>query len=200
MAIRIQRKAGFTLLELLVVIAVISFLMAALFVGLSKLRSRTQAGQARNLVEKLQSALETYHLKFRAYPAPTNALLYDIPTMTAAYTFADLEKNNEELYYYLATQFKKGANTARGEVEAAVTGGPFITGGLNDRETMTRSGKTYIVDPWHNLVVYKVERREYPDPLDATLKIKADIPVLYSFGINGKDNGGVEDDISVSVQ
>jgi type II secretory pathway pseudopilin PulG len=194
------QRRGVTLLELLFVIGIIVFLLAAMFAGLVKLKGRTQIGQAKNLVEKIHSALETYRLKFRSYPPPSNPLVYVLATHTASYSTADLEKNNEELRYYLTTAFRKGANTAKGEVEAAVDGGPFITGGLNEVETSVKGGKTYIVDPWHRPLVYKIDRRSYPDPIDATLIVKVDVPVVYSTGTNASDDGGTGDDILASGQ
>lgn len=193
-------RRGVTLLELLFVIGIIVFLLAAMFAGLVKLKGRTQVGQAKNLVEKIHSALETYRLKFRGYPEPANPLVYDLVTKTASYSPADLEKNNEDLRYYMTTAFRKGANVANGEVEATVNGGPFITGGLNEAETSVKGGKTYIVDPWHRPIVYKIDRRSYPDPIDATLIVKVDVPVVYSSGTNGVDDGGAGDDIVASGQ
>ncbi|MCW8129784.1 MAG: type II secretion system protein [Planctomycetota bacterium] len=196
----VQRERGVTLLELLVVIGIITFLMASMFVGLAKLRGRTQVGQARNLVEKLNGALETYRLKFRAYPNPTNALVYDTVAKAPTYTAAELEQNNNELYYYLSTAFKKGATAAKGEVEATVDGGPFIAGGLHEGETVVKGGKTYVMDPWHKPILYKVDRRSFPDPNDATIIVRVDIPVVYSTGTNGRDDNGAGDDIVAKGQ
>lgn len=194
------QRRGMTLLELLVVISIIIFLMSAMFMGLTKLRSRTQIGQARNLIEKLNSALETYRLKFRSYPIPTHALPYDTVGKTPLYTPTELARNNEDLNYFLSTAFRIGADLSKGEVESTVNGGPFITGGLDEQEMLVKGGKTYIMDPWHNHVVFKVERRSYPDPIDATLIVKVDVPVLYSTGINGKDDNGFGDDVAAKGQ
>lgn len=163
-----QRAAGFTLLELLVVIGIVMFLIAALFAAVGKLRTRTAIGQTRNLLEKLQGGLEAYNLHFRSYPAPPDA----IGTLL----------NNQKLHYFLTAGFRKGALAARGEVEATANVGPLVK--LEDRDIRELAGVRTIVDAWGTPIGFKLERQTFTDPVDATKSIKTDMPRLWSFGIN----------------
>jgi prepilin-type N-terminal cleavage/methylation domain-containing protein len=164
---------GFSILELLVVVAIISLLMAALVALVGKLRERTRMGEAKNLIEKLQNGLETYHLHFRGFPA-SNA---------AGYT------QSEVLRYHLGSAFKRGANTAKGEVEASINVGPLIA--FQPKELRDVGGRTIIVDPWGKEIHYTLEMKK--DGLNFDIPT----PLLYSFGTNGIDDGGTGDDLVV---
>ena len=181
-------RAGFSLLELLLVIAIIAFLIAGLFTAVSKLRTRTALGQTKNLLEKLHNAMETYNLNFRAYPVPPDA------TGTLV--------NNQALYLFLASGFRKGASVARGEVEATVNVGPLVK--FEERDLKEVAGVKTIRDPWGSHLGFKVERRTFTDPVDATKSTKVDIPIIWSFGINTvNDLEGMSppgDDIIVGAQ
>ena len=169
-----MRRRGFSLLEILVVIAVILFLIAVMFAALTKLRARTAMGQAKNLVEKCSSALETYKLHFRDYPDAT----------------LGGKTGSENLYYFLATPFRQGAVVAKGEVEATINVGPLLP--FEEEQDLKKQGtKTFVVDPWRNPLVFKINLIK-----DANL-FDIKIPVIYSFGINGADNNGGGDDILV---
>jgi general secretion pathway protein G len=65
---RLSRPHGFTMIEMIMVIAIISLLMAVLGLMLSKLKERTRLGQTKNLLQNVQKALEVYNMKFRTYP------------------------------------------------------------------------------------------------------------------------------------
>jgi prepilin-type N-terminal cleavage/methylation domain-containing protein len=168
------RQRGFTVLELLVVIGVIAILMAALFLALSKIRTRTQMGQAKNLIEKVHNALETYNLHFRTYPPAT------APGPLSG---------SQALYYWLTTAFRKTPNTGIGEVQASINVGPLLS--LDQRDMHATGSGTDIIDPWGS-------------PLHFDIKVVKDAmgfdipsPNVYSFGINKADDGGTGDDLTV---
>lgn len=170
-----MRRRGFTLLEILVVIAVVLFLIGTMFAVLTKLRSRTSVGQTKSLVEKCAQALEAYNLQYRAYP---DAALGG-------------RTGSENLYYFLSTPFRIGAVGTKGEVESSINVGPLLS--FNDeRELHTQGTKTSVVDSWRNPVVFKIK------VIKDGLGFKINVPVVYSMGINGKDEGGDGDDLFVA--
>lgn len=169
-----MRMHGFTMLEILVVIGIVGLLMAAMFAALGKIRQRTNIGQARNLVEKCASSLETYRLSFREYPDPA-----DTPSKSGA----------ECLHYYLATAFSKETPLKTGEVAAAINVGPLVD--FEERDLRVQAGKTEVVDPWGTPLQYKLGF-----VTDAN-NLKIMVPQVYSCGINRADDSGAGDDISV---
>jgi prepilin-type N-terminal cleavage/methylation domain-containing protein len=174
MTLRRPSQRGFTVLELLVVIAVIAILMAALFLALAKIRTRTQMGQAKNLIEKVHNALETYNLHFRTYP-PTTA-----PGPLTG---------SKALYYWLTTAFRKVPNTGIGEVAASINVGPLLS--LDQRDTRGTAGAIEIIDPWGNPLSFKLLMVKDAAGFDIPT------PQIYSFGINKIDDGGTGDDLTV---
>ena len=168
----LRKHGGFTLLEIFVVIFIIMLLMATMFAGLSKLRARTAMGQARNLVEKCSSALETYRLNFRDYP-------------DAGF---EGKTGPEALYYYLVTPFRTGAVLSKGEIESTVNVGPLLS--LDEeRDTKVIAGKRIIVDPWGTPLNFQINTIKDAQNFD----IK--IPLIYSCGINRADDLAGGDDI-----
>ncbi len=168
-----RMKRGFTLIELLVVIGIITLLMAAMFSAVGKIRQRTQIGQIKNLLEKVHNALENYHLHFRTYPPDS----YGGKTESQA------------LNYFLSTGFRNTAPLKTGEVLASVNVGPLAV--FEDRDLgapVAGDGTKSIVDPWQKALRYKLDVRDFPDPLDATKITKIPIPVLYSLGVNKIDD------------
>jgi prepilin-type N-terminal cleavage/methylation domain-containing protein/prepilin-type processing-associated H-X9-DG protein len=63
-----QRRGGFTLVEILVVIAIIAILAALLGTGLSQANARHKSIQCKNNERQLVIALALYELDFREYP------------------------------------------------------------------------------------------------------------------------------------
>jgi prepilin-type N-terminal cleavage/methylation domain-containing protein len=167
-------QRGFTVLELLVVIAVIAILMSALFLALAKIRTRTQMGQAKNLIEKVHNALETYNLHFRTYP----------PSIAPGPL-----TGSQALCYWLTTAFRKNPNAAAGEVQATINVGPLLT--LDQRDIRPAAGGTEIIDPWGNALHFDIKF------VKDAMGFDIPSPNIYSFGINKIDDGGTGDDITV---
>lgn len=65
-----QRQAGFTLVELLVVIGIIVILVGILVPTISRVRQNAYEADSRAFMSSLQGAIERYHNDFRAYPGP----------------------------------------------------------------------------------------------------------------------------------
>ncbi len=65
-----SRCLGFTLVELLIVIAIIGVLVGILIPVVSSVRNNAKDADTRNTIQQLSSAIERYFQDFRAYPGP----------------------------------------------------------------------------------------------------------------------------------
>lgn len=66
----VPSAGGFTLVELLVVVAIIGILVSLLIPTVGRIRRAAQAADTQALIAKLQSAIERYNQDFGAYPGP----------------------------------------------------------------------------------------------------------------------------------
>lgn len=143
------RQRAFTLVELLVVVAIIFILVALLAAGLGKARESAKSKASRALVGRLQVALENYHSEFRDYPPDGYDQESPVGAGVTAVTNAGIDvgvavdasgprklKGTALLMYYLCRPLIKltymgapplpGENRdRRNEVSTAV--GPFLT-------------------------------------------------------------------------
>src|SRR4051812_47854112 len=72
MRARRSSSLGFTLLELLVVVAIIAILATLILGGLASARRRTQIAVARNNIAALKAALQMYETDMGRYPCRPN--------------------------------------------------------------------------------------------------------------------------------
>src|SRR5687768_1976820 len=123
---------GYTLVELLIVIAVIALLIAGLFSCLGRIRDAVRRQDAKRHMEQIKSALENYNLRFHCFP-PDNA---------------DGRSGAQCLHYFLTTAFSSTPDAARGEVFATVNCGPLCN--FQDREMNdpVMLGSKTVIDPW----------------------------------------------------
>ncbi len=71
-----MRKVGFTLIEILVVVAIIGILAAVLLVNMGNIRERAADARLKNKLEKFMMALRVYYSDNKTYPdtgGPQNA-------------------------------------------------------------------------------------------------------------------------------
>lgn len=66
--LRVRRRQGFTLVELLIVVAVIAILTAVLIPNLLRARAQSQVAASKSNLRNLGAALEQYHFSNGAYP------------------------------------------------------------------------------------------------------------------------------------
>lgn len=97
-----SKKAGFTMLELLVVVAIIGILVAILLpvLGVARRRSRQQA--ATSALQAISMALEKYRDDFRFYPP------HDKPMGSMGIPAAQPQGGSEVLAYYLCRKHTWG--------------------------------------------------------------------------------------------
>ncbi len=72
-----RRRSGFTLVELLVVVAIIAILIGILIPAIGYVRKASRVASTQALLVQLQGSIEQYYQDFRAYPGPlSNDVMY----------------------------------------------------------------------------------------------------------------------------
>ena len=81
----------FTLLELLIVIAIIGILASLLVVNFTGIRERSRDAQRKSNLRQIQSALELYRADNGKYPNAVNASIKNCPTIGTKTDFGNAE-------------------------------------------------------------------------------------------------------------
>lgn len=180
-------RAGFTLIELIIVISVIVLLMAVLIAGTTKLRERARLAAAKTLLEKVQTGLESYRLYYRAYPQPM--------PLAAGYS------ESQTLYYFLTTPFRMTPDSAKNEVYSSLNAGPVADFKELEIKDLNKSGHPSIVDTWGTPIKFKyIVKTGDADPLLGWTVTKTTTPQIYSCGPNCQDDNAAGDDIVIGEQ
>jgi type II secretion system protein G len=77
-------KAGFTLVELLVVISIIGILASIALVSFRSAQFRSRDAQRKSDLKQLTSALELFYADYGRYPASVNGQIAGCPSTTAS--------------------------------------------------------------------------------------------------------------------
>ena len=175
-----KKTNGFTALELLMVIAVISILAGILLSGVTAANKRARISRMKAFIESITVAMSAYRNDYYVYP-PT-----DIPGVGG-------ETPAECLYYFLGANFTAGNNSG-------INSGPYFefrdtnrSAWTNNRADMNGDGDTtddvdklyQVVDAWNSPLSYTIPGVNNTNSVD-----------IYSFGPNGNDNNGNNDDIN----
>lgn len=80
---------AFTLVEVLVTIAVISILLALITTGGTAARRKSKIYQVKTMIASLQTALALYHVDFGAYPPSGNQNMVNLLVDVATYSSND---------------------------------------------------------------------------------------------------------------
>ena len=177
-----------TLIELVFVIAIMVFLMAAMFPMLNRARTGAQVRRTQAVIEKIRNGLGAYNLEFRTYPKSAHT-----PPVSGILPSSELLENNQELYAWLTTPFRVAPKAGTDEVWASVDAGPFCTFETNELRTI--SGKTTIYDSWNSPLSFNCSTVNVPDPVQIGVTRKILVPHVHSFGINRINEGGAGDDV-----
>ena len=118
---RNPRKKGFTLIEILVVMAIIGILAGLLFPGVSAAMNSAKKSHAANTCYNLKNAIGSYFTEYRRFPLPDN---YDTPyddfatdddfmdIVLGAETAVGAEKNPRGIVFFTGkTARRNGSNT-----------------------------------------------------------------------------------------
>jgi len=176
---RCARASGFTLIEILIVIAIISLLSSFVLVGIHLVQKRALEALAESQLTSLRSALESYYGDEGAYPGAGAGLDSDengFPVLFAA-LFGERRPHGPG---------GRGApySTSVSEKDVAVwdaDAGAFrkaMLSELNDDRV-----EKFVLDPWAQPYVYRV-----PGTARGTGPWRfRQGPILYSTGPNGVD-------------
>jgi prepilin-type N-terminal cleavage/methylation domain-containing protein len=203
-----RARAGFTLVEMLVVIAIIGVLAGLLLVGVRAFRRSGHVNAATSRIQALKLALEHYSGDFGDFP----------PTSLAAFGLQGTNGKNEgieSLLHCLTT--KKGEQTPYFEPEKAEIGNTDADSLLRNVADSRLEGKEAfeLLDPWGNPYVYfhhrdlrggpKLETytkgdgnvlKAKPKPDERTKAYPGSTTYqIWSFGPNGENEDGGGDDI-----
>src|SRR5579862_6472882 len=101
------RQRGFTLVEILVVIAIICILMTLLLAVLHTIEIRAKEMATRGLISSLETGLSAYEYDWGQFPPDGYSDIPGVPAVTVqGYTTANAPYNiqgSSALYYYLTT-------------------------------------------------------------------------------------------------
>ncbi|MFH1421447.1 MAG: type II secretion system protein, partial [Planctomycetota bacterium] len=195
---------GFTLVEVLTVVAIITILIGALIVVGSGYGSKARAAKTQGIIGALEIALESYHSEFYAYPPDG----YDSPVTVEGYTL----RGSACLTYFLMWKLPHKKNIilkkesyAEGNERQLINangGRPYL--GTIELSYISKDGE--VLDGWENPLHY--DNVEYdpdtklprytpnpkgmhncsdPDPRESASSRGTSYPGSYDIWSNGKD-------------
>jgi len=144
----IRRRRGFTLIEMMVVIAIIVILIGLILPTIGAVRERAKIKATQTLIQGIDAALRRYYMDMDEYPPSTVADL------------GDPDPKPDSLYLYLCGTDGKGIKKKTGDVtrkyEAYMVPPP---------ENIRKIGaEIHIVDSWGNDIVY-LNCKRYTDQM-----------------------------------
>lgn len=175
-----ERISGFTVIEMLVVITVISILAGILLPSLGTAQKRAKMTRTQGIIDSITMALKQYRTDYVAYPPDS-----DIPTISSG-----TPTTATCVYYYSAATFIAGENSNN------ISAGPYMEYRQKDKEITTQQADMdgdgtsddtlfEIVDAWGNPLIF-----DSTSPPNNTNSFD-----LYSYGPDGSDDNGNDDDI-----
>ncbi len=146
-----NRKNGFTLFELLTVIAIIGVLAGLLLPALGKARERAKIAKCVTTIASLQTALSMYSVDYGVYPPSTSN-----------------ENDQHNGNSANDSVFVPGANRPNNLVNALTTstmGGPYMEFKGKDLDE-TDSNRPVLLDPWGQAYIYVCQKDIDGDDVD----------------------------------
>lgn len=96
-----MKRGGFTLIEMLVVIAIIGLLSSAVIVGLNDARSRARDARRIQDIRQIQNGLENYYAENASYPRDVYNAVPGLPFDPQGGQYAYIRKSSQS--YILGT-------------------------------------------------------------------------------------------------
>lgn len=171
-----EKNSGFTMIELLIVIGVITLLTGIVVVGGGLLRTRARKDATAMLINRIKVGLNEYYLAFDAYPPSEGN--YD---------------GSQNLYYFLGRvmEIERGYDPAIGQMMKKKVG-PAVTGGFAKNELKG----DYIIDAWGNSLFYRNPGEDHSGALGKNNTAFVDIESAGPNGVFNDDGSADDDDIN----
>lgn len=140
-----QNQRGFTMIELIMVVAIIAILVALLVPVLGAVQRRAKETATRTFIKSMETAIAAYEFDWGFYPPDglAGAITAFKPGNPPAGTYA--VQNSSALYYYLTTPFRVLPNALKGEVWATKDVGPYLQVPEQNQQTVAAPA-TNIID------------------------------------------------------
>lgn len=148
------RQSGFTLLEILVAVSIMSILLGLVVFGMGGIRKKGYDAGAAAAIEKIKAGLNAYHSTYGVYPPDG----YDTPVRTGTGGGARTIKGGQCLVHFLAKptiqEMEVGSDIQKVPRNAFLDATAEMLSGEGDfEERLDRPGVEF-VDPWGNAIHY----------------------------------------------
>ncbi|MDQ7779435.1 MAG: prepilin-type N-terminal cleavage/methylation domain-containing protein [Planctomycetota bacterium] len=155
MTLRRSLNRGFTLIEILIVVAIIALLAALLVVGVVGMRRRAQFEKTRALIQRIEVGLKVYYERYIQYPPPAH------PAVPPVSPFLGLGVNNSgPMLWYLGTPQPCLSGGTWGTMSPCVDFQtsevePLVAGGTGNNAPINTGMVRPIVDAWGRRISYR---------------------------------------------
>ncbi|MEX2411132.1 MAG: type II secretion system protein [Candidatus Paceibacterota bacterium] len=125
---KIQKEKGFTLIEMLVVVAIIGILSSVILVGLNDARSRARDAKRISDIRQIQNGLELFYSDDQSYPRGLDEIEENIPNDPQGGEYVYFRYNSQS--YVLGTCLENnrpaGVGTYESNDQVGAIGGPLV--------------------------------------------------------------------------
>lgn len=151
-----MKKNGFSLVELLVVVAIIGILSAILVPNVRENLKRAQVASTRSLISSLEMALVTYYQDFGRYPASYDLQGLYIALTQEARTVYEPSADERRLFQQGERYYYDERKTHIGDTLESILQGA----GVPSQHLRAREEEFVFVDSW-NTPIYYISSDEY---------------------------------------
>lgn len=190
-----MRKSHFTLIELLIVIAVIVILMGIAIAVSGPMMAKAENNACASMIQKILGACEKFKNDFGAYPGELSALkTRDTERQQPRYTTSEATyTNNNDLPRYLFKRIPGQGSDQGATTKGTVTSwhGDYLdSGDIGEQYIASASGSFVILDYWQEKpLVYWLRYKDGNASTTSELKKKL-TPELWSIGGDGDATAG----------